>query len=651
MISFKRLSVLVLVWAVASLAIAQPTGPQQQASDDAVRQLWQLLDYVAVDYAGAVANGSVSKPAEFAEMQEFSATARKRLWDLPEATGKQALLSQAEALESAVASKSPATQVAVLAHRLADGVLLAYPIPTAPLTAPNLARGGAVFAQQCGSCHGRAGGGDGPMAAKLDPRPIAFTDRERASARSVLALYQAISQGVSGTSMPAFKDLSDADRWAVAFFAGTLSHDDAMRQRGAAKWQADAALRSRFDSLTALTRSSEAALTPLLGADAARDVTAYLRASPSALQGPQASGIALARSRLRDSLAAYRGGDRPAATRLALSAYLDGLEPLEPALSARNKELLTQVESAMLAYRAAIDSNAADKVAEGASTIESLLARAEAELDPAKAEATTAFVGALTILLREGIEALLVVVGMIAFLRKSGRSEVLRHVHAGWIGALAAGGLTWAAATYVVSISGANREVTEGVSSVFAAVVLLGVGLWMHQKSAAGRWQSYLRDKMSTAMSRSSAYAMTGLAFVAVYREVFETVLFFSALWTEGNGAALLAGVGAGAAILGVIAWILLRTSAKMPIGKFFSASSILVAVLAVVLIGKGVKALQEAGMFSAHPIGFVRIEFLGVYPSEETLLAQVIVAAVAVLGFWFNSRLTAKAQVSVGEI
>ena len=213
----------------------------------------------------------------------------------------------------------------------------------------------------------------------------------------------------------------------------------------------------------------------------------------------------------------------------------------------------------------------------------------------------------------------------------------------------AAGGLTWAAATYVVSISGANREVTEGVSSVFAAVVLLGVGLWMHQKSAAGRWQAYLRDKMSTAMSRSSAYAMAGLAFVAVYREVFETVLFFSALWTEGNGAALLAGLGAGVVLLGVIAWILLRTSAKMPIGRFFSASAILVAVLAVVLIGKGVKALQEAGIFSAHPIDFVRVDFLGVFPTDETLVAQVIVAAVALLGFWFSSRLAAKPAISVG--
>ena len=538
-----------------------------------------------------------------------------------------------------MASKSSPAEVARPAHALADGVLQIYPVPMAPSKPPDLARGAAVFAQQCTACHGPQGGGDGPMAAKLNPPPIAFTDRARARVRSVLALYQAVSQGVSGTSMPAFKDLSDADRWAVAFFAGTMSHDDAMRQRGAAKWKADPVLRARIDSLSALTRSSEAALSDTAAAETARDVTAYLRSSPSSVLAQQPTGLALARTRLHDSLVAYRSGDKPGATRLALSAYLDGFEPLEPALSARNKALLTQVEAAMLDYRAAIAGDHPQPVTDGARKIEALLGDAESELDPAKAEGTTAFLGALTILLREGIEALLVVVGMIAFLRKAGRPEVLRHVHAGWVGALAAGGLTWAAATYVVSVSGASREMTEGVSSVFAAVVLLGVGLWMHQKSTAGRWQAYLKDKMSSAMSSRSAYAMAGLAFVAVYREVFETVLFFSALWTEGNGGALLLGLAAGAAILAAIAWILLRRSARMPIGKFFSASSVLVAVLAVVLIGKGAKALQEAGVLNVHPLSFPRVEFLGIYPTAETIAAQVVVAAVALVGFWLNTR------------
>ena len=137
------------------------------------------------------------------------------------------------------------------------------------------------------------------------------------------------------------------------------------------------------------------------------------------------------------------------------------------------------------------------------------------------ADATAAFLGSLTILVREGLEALLVVVAMIAFLRKAERSDMLRYVHAGWVGALALGVVTWGVATYFVSISGASREITEGLSSLFAAVVLLSVGMWMHQKSMAGAWQKYIHEKLSAALSQKSAWFMFGLSFIAVYREVF----------------------------------------------------------------------------------------------------------------------------------
>src|SRR3546814_1762119 len=121
---------------------------------------------------------------------------------------------------------------------------------------------------------------------------------------------------------------------------------------------------------------------------------------------------------------------------------------------------------------------------------------------------------------------------------------VLPYVHAGWIGALAAGGMTWAIATYVIGISGASRELTEGFGSLIAAVVLLSVGIWMHGKAQADQWQRYIREKLSRALSRQSAWFLFGLAFIVVYREVFETILFYAALWTQGNGGGRVAGAG-----------------------------------------------------------------------------------------------------------
>lgn len=226
---------------------------------------------------------------------------------------------------------------------------------------------------------------------------------------------------------------------------------------------------------------------------------------------------------------------------------------------------------------------------------------------------------------------------MVAFLRKSNRPEALRYVHAGWIGALLAGGATWLVATRVVSISGASREVTEGVSSLFAAIVLLSVGLWMHQKSSAGRWQAYLNERLSSALTGRSAWALFALAFIAVYREVFETVLFYSALATDGNDSALLAGLGIGMVLLTIIAVIFLKTSARMPISQFFALSSFLVAALAIVLAGKGISGLQEAGWLAATPVDGLRLPILGIFPTIQTNVAQAVVLTAALLGFGVN--------------
>ena len=604
----------------------------------AVRQLWQLIDYVGVDYSGAVANGAVASPSEYAEMQEFAERAVQQAQALPQNSGKADLVTAVESLHQAVAHKADAKQVSTLAQAANARLLAAYPVPVAPKQVPDLQRGAALYQAQCASCHGPAGRGDGPLAAQLDPKPIAFSDRERAASRSLLALYQVASQGVPGTSMLAFATLPDEDRWALAFYVGTLSHDDAMRRRGAQAWQEHPQAKSSVPDLAALSTKTEADLVSTFGADTARDLTAYLRSQPKEVVAASASGLVLARARLQESLAAARAGDAASATRLGLSAYLDGFEPLEPMLAARNKTLMTDIESAMLSYRAALSAGRLTEAQSVAARLDGLFAQADAELATGTSDAATTFVGALTILLREGVEALLIVVGMIAFLRKAERTDVLRHVHAGWITALAAGGFTWVVATYVVGISGASREVTEGLSSVFAAVVLLGVGLWMHQKSSAGRWQAYLKDKLSSAMSRRSAWALFGLSFIAVYREVFETVLFYSALAVDGHGGALLGGLTCGIVILALIAWLLLRTSARMPIGKFFSASSVLVAVLAVVLAGKGVAALQEAGWLSANPIPWPHVQVLGMYPSAETAVAQIVVLLIAVAGFGLNA-------------
>lgn len=644
--SFRRRDLAgVLLWFAVSCLLLASAAHAGDESAPAVRQLWQMLDYVGVDYAGAVKDGAVIDEGEFSEMREFASTIHERMGTLPAHAQQQDLIARAAALETAIDGRAADTQVATLARELADRLLAAYPIPVAPGTVPDLARGAALYQEQCASCHGPTGHGDGPAAAALEPKPVDFTDLARARERSVHSLYETISQGVAGTSMPAFEALSADDRWALAFHVGGFAYSPQARDQGEKLWASDATSHQRIPDLAALSRTSEGALAQALGDDTAHALLGYLRTHPSVLQ-PQGSGLDLAQTRLKESVQSYAAGDRQAATRLALSAYLDGIEPIEPQLATKDAALLRRIESAMAEYRTRISNGAplAD-IESQAATIRQLIDDSAAVLRHTKADAATAFLASFTILLREGLEALLIVVAIVAFLRKTNRRDVMGYVHGGWIGALAAGGLTWLAATFLINISGAQRELTEGYSSLFAAFVLLGVGLWMHQKSFAGRWQHYIDEQMKHALNGRSAWLLLGLVFITVYREVFETILFYAALTSEGNGAAILAGLVAGAVALTIIAIALLRFSVRLPIGKFFSVSSIFIAVLAVILAGKGVAALQEAGVLGVNTVPFPSIPLLGISPSAQSLTLQLAVAVIAIAGFVYNARSSTPAR------
>ena len=631
---FRLFSLLVLL-VVAGSALATPQ----------VQTLWRLLDYIAVDYPGAVSGGAVISQVEYDEMTEFSATVREGLAGLPAHPSRQALEAQAVTLQDTIADKAAPAEVELQARALAEALLSAYPVPRAPNGVPDLAGAAALYQQNCASCHGATGAGDGPAGAGLDPPPIDFTDAERARQRSVFALQQVIDQGLEGTSMVSYAHLSEDQRWALAFYVGQLAFPGDAASRGEALLREHPEAQAAVPDLAALVHALPAGLAGL-PQDAADDITAYLRREPQAAlalaeAGQQEGALVLARTRLREGVEAYAAGDAAVARDKLLSAYLDGVEPIEPLLGTRDAGLLRELETAMANVRGSISQGAgvAD-VRASADAAEALLNRAEAALDDNdSAGATTAFIGALTILLREGLEALLIVIAMVAFLRKAGRVEAMPYVHGGWIGALVAGGATWLAATYLVNISGASRELTEGFAALFAAVVLVSIGIWMHGKSHADAWQRYIREKLSHALSRGSAWFLFLLAFIVVYREAFETVLFYAALWSQGHHGAIMAGAATAVVGLAVVAWLMLRYSRKLPFGKFFAASAALVAVLAVVLAGKGVAALQEAGWVSMSLFDGPRMDLLGIHPTIQGVTAQVVVLVALLLGFAWNIR------------
>lgn len=625
----RSLAVLVLVVAAPLLA-----APAFATSDPSA--LLQAVDYVGVDYAGAVSASGAVDAAEYAEMQDFGARIVAGVATLDDGAAKPALLADARALAGLIAKKAPHAEVAALTQRMRDTLMRAYPVATTPRRAPDLARGEVLYQQSCASCHGATGHGDGPAAAKLDPPPVDFHDLSRARQRSVYGLYDTITLGVAGTGMASFSHLSDDDRWALAFHVGSLFADDAMLRDGAAAWEKE----ERPSLREAVT---EAPVELLATRPHAIALTAWLRRHPELLFAGRPDPFATALGKLEESTSAYAAGNRAGAQSLAVSAYLDGFELAEGGLAAVAPGLVRAVEDSMLGFRRSLAAGAPQAEVERRSgELRGLLLRAQSAAQERSLGGGVAFASSLIILLREGLEAILILGAIFAFLVKSGRRHALVYVHYGWIAALVAGGATWAAATWAIDISGAARELTEGATALLAAAILFYVGFWLHQALNAQRWTRLMEAKMRRALDGRTLFGLTLISFLAVYREVFETVLFYQALWPQveaGAQGALLGGALAAAGLLAAVTWCLFALGVKLPLRQFFVTSGVVMFTLAVILAGKGMVALQEAGHIPISPIAFPRVELLGLYPTLQSVLAQLAVTLAALTVVWWNRR------------
>lgn len=600
-----------------------------------------LLDYVGVDYPGTVKDGKILDASEYVEQVEFVSQAMALLGRLPENPSKTALQAKGTRLQDLIQAKAPGADVATLADVLRWDVIRAYGIVIAPKQAPDLSRAAPLFAAQCGSCHGASGHGDGLLAKGMDPAPANFHDAERMRMRSVFGLYNTLTLGVAGTPMRAFKELADDERWALAMYVSTLRVSAQDLALGESAWRSPEGA-GVFRSLKDLVIRTGSEVGAKHGASG-EAVQAYLLSHPGALKAGAPGPLELTRTLLDQSLQDYRQGSHDQALQRAISAYMEGFELIENSLDNVDSALRVEIEREMMALRTAIgDNQASDAVAAQVARIGTLLDRAEQKLTAEGLSPTAAFASSLLILLREGLEAILVLAAIIAFVLKSGRRDALVYVHMGWISAVVAGALTWWAANSLITISGANREVTEGVTALIAAAMLLYVGYWLHSKSYAQAWQKFIREKVSTALEQRTLWAMAAVSFLAVYRELFEIILFYETLWVQAGPAgqtAVLGGIAAAAAVLAIVGWAILKYSVRLPIGPFFSVTSALLAALAVVFAGHGIAALQEAGAIAANPVKFVSIPLLGVHPTAQGLAAQAAALALVFAGVLLARR------------
>ena len=629
-----------LIAVMACLGVTAAHAQAGGASEASTQTILHLLDYVSVEYPNFVQDGKVTNEAEYAEQVEFSGQVAQMASALPAGADRDKLVTKTQQLASLIRGKQSGAKVTALARELQQQVISAYHVAVAPAQPPDLTAAPALFAANCAACHGAQGDGAGLQAADLNPKPANFHDRARQSERSVFALYNTISLGVAGTSMAAFSTLDQQDRWKLAFYVSQFSATDAQRVRGASAWkQGDG--RVLFPNLAAVVTTTPAEAAQHGAASEA--ILAFLRTEPTQFAVDAPSPIDFSAATLARSLSQYRNGNATEAYQLAVTAYLEGFELVEASLDNRDHELRNRTEAAMMAYRNAV--KAQQPIAEVDASYQAavqLLNESQHRLSSANASPTADFISSLVIILREGLEAILVLAAMAAFLVRTGRSDALPWLHGGWIVALLLGGLTWVVSSKLIAISGAQREVTEGLTALVSAALLLYVGFWLHSRSNAARWGQFIRDQMNSAMTGSALWSIALVSFLAVYREVFETVLFYQALWLQSDGigrTSIIGGLAIGLVALAVIAWLIAKFSIRLPLNLFFGVSSILLTIMAVVFAGQGIAALQEAGKLSANRIDVPSIPLLGIYPNVQGIALQVTLVAIIIGAYVYLNR------------
>jgi high-affinity iron transporter len=380
----------------------------------------------------------------------------------------------------------------------------------------------------------------------------------------------------------------------------------------------------------------------------AEQMVAALRADAVVTPRPvQAAGVGDARGTARDvmrildeALTALRAGRDVDAGDLSFDAYI-AFEPLETNARMHDPALVARMEREFADFRSAIEARNIATAETHRSAIEREM---PAVIDLAVATSTRwgTFLESFIIILREGFEAILVLGAMVTFLVKTGNKKRVRDI---WIGGLAGVAmsvvLTFILRTVLASMP-ASREVIEGATMLVAVLVLFSVSYWLLSKVEAARWQQFIREKVTSALSHGGSWTLAFVAFLAVFREGAETALFFQALLARSDvsGIPVASGIGVGAVTLMVVFTLFYRFGVRIPLRPFFAVTSALLYWMAFVFAGKGIKELQEGGAMSRTLIaGFPHVEFMGLYPTVETLLAQSVLVGLLLFALWRTLR------------
>lgn len=596
---------------------SSPVEAASESLESKIKKIVMMMNIVTKEYEEGIVDGKIAIAAEYEESQVFLQQAEDRFRRLPVPKQNIAEIKSIAArftdLSQKIKDKVDISEVRPLINGINAGLMKTYAIKISqtPAEPVSLGKGKTIFAGKCSVCHGMTGKGDGPLASQFDPAPAVLADPQLTGDDNSVAFdnFQVISVGIANTGMIGWADtLSESEIWDVTYYIRTFSNANVK-----------------------LPLINEGASTTSAQSD-----------SDGGKQA--ANAIAQVRNLLDTSLEIFKnGGDIDEAADTAFDAYLT-YEKIESGLISKRKELGLRLESSFSRFRAEIKRQAEF------SHVEKIHAGINEDLTQAlqilqeEVGFTGLFIQSFSIIVREGFEAILIIAALIAFLIKSRNRDKLKSIYTGVTLGVIGSFLTAYVVHEVLHLSIASQELLEGWIMLFAVVVLFWVSYWLVSKIEAEKWQTYITQKMKTAVSTGSAFALGGVAFLSVYREGFETVLFYKALYlyagnvTEG----IVPGFLAGCVVLAVVFYLINKAGVKVPIKWFFAFTSVFLYYMAFTFMGKGLHELQMGQALSMTPAAFApEISWLGMYPTWETMIGQgvLILAYVFALVYTFGVK------------
>lgn len=327
---------------------------------------------------------------------------------------------------------------------------------------------------------------------------------------------------------------------------------------------------------------------------------------------------------LKDALEAFKNGDKNKG-QSKVKEFIQVWPTVEGDVSTRNSALYTKVETQTPIIMVKGTEKQYQDQLQGLIT----------ELSQIDTKAKYTFIDAMFILLREGVEALLIVLALVSSLKAANQKKGLRWVYAG----AAAGILASVVIAFILQAlfpavsSGTNREILEGFVGIFAVVMMIGIGFWLHSKSSLKSWKNYIDRKMDVVLSTGSFISMFVLSFLAVFREGAETILFYVGILPLISLQNLIIGVVSAILILIVIALVLIYASSKIKIHQVFFVLTWTIYFLAFKMLGTSIHMLQVVGILPLHVIRFIpTVEVLGIYANIEVFVSQLILIIIIVI-------------------